>query len=86
LFGVIILFGMLTGRTESVGVEDFLGGGDTEDIVEGADDRLSSSFFSSGMATLGGFRASLTGFKLELPSFSAPSFSGVTCVAILNTS
>ena len=80
-----MLLGMLTGRTESVGVEDFLGGGDDEDIVEGADDRLSSSFFSSGMATFGGFKASLAGLELEFPSFLAPSFSGVTCVAILNT-
>ena len=74
-----MLLGILTGRTESVGVEAFLGVAD-EDIVEGADGRVSSSFFSSTIDTLEIFIVSLAGF----PSFPEAFFVGETCVAILN--
>ncbi len=83
LFGVIMLLGMLTGRTESVGVEAFLGG--AEDIVDGADGRVSSSFFSSTIDTFEMFKASLAGFVAVFPSFPEASFDGETCVAILKT-
>jgi hypothetical protein len=53
LFGVItMLLGMLTGRIESVGVADFLGVAAAEAVLVEAEDRLSSSFFSSGTAAL----------------------------------
>ena len=77
LLGDIILFGILTGNTESAGVflGDVTGGTDTA----GGAGPLSSSFFSSGMDAFG---RSFEGF-VTAASLDSSAFSGVTCVAIL---
>lgn len=77
LLGDIILLGILTGNTESAGVflGDVAGGTDTA----GGAGPLSSSFFSSGMDAFG---TSFKGFATAA-SLGSSTFSGVTCVAIL---
>ena len=73
-----MLLGMLTGRIESVGVEDFWGVAVVVEavVVGGAEgERLSSSFFSSNEAAGGAFGASPPLFA-ELPPTPAPSFLG----------